>query len=230
MSITQPHQAFARITDHTAEYRGPGADAVDELHAATSDEIRTAVLRRTAWEAQRLGAPVEVLTTGSHGEHRMTVSPDGHVTGTAGMTSVTEATAATPDSIPSSSTDSPESLATVPGTSATTGPRAPARSSFVASATPTATSPTPITRLGIRMKPTAAQAQEAAAVRATSKHWGGCRSIAIVNGKGGVGKTMTAAMLAAVFARNGGGSVLAWDNNDTRGTLGWRTEASSHDA
>lgn len=35
---------------------------------------------------------------------------------------------------------------------------------------------------------------------------------------------MTSAMLAAVFARNGGGSVLAWDNNDTRGTLGWRTE------
>jgi MinD-like ATPase involved in chromosome partitioning or flagellar assembly len=51
-----------------------------------------------------------------------------------------------------------------------------------------------------------------------------------VNGKGGVGKTMTSAMLAAVFARNGGGGVLAWDNNDTRGTLGWRTEASHHDA
>ncbi len=41
---------------------------------------------------------------------------------------------------------------------------------------------------------------------------------------------MTSAMLAAVFARNGGGGVLAWDNNDTRGTLGWRTEPSQHDA
>jgi len=41
---------------------------------------------------------------------------------------------------------------------------------------------------------------------------------------------MTSAMLAAVFARNGGGGVLAWDNNDTRGTLGWRTESSHHDA
>src|SRR3546814_9889257 len=41
---------------------------------------------------------------------------------------------------------------------------------------------------------------------------------------------MTTAMRAAVFARHGGGSVLAWDNNDTRGTLGWRTETGPHDA
>ena len=37
-------------------------------------------------------------------------------------------------------------------------------------------------------------------------------------------------MLAAVFARNGGGPVLAWDNNETRGTLGWRTEQGPHEA
>jgi MinD-like ATPase involved in chromosome partitioning or flagellar assembly len=37
-------------------------------------------------------------------------------------------------------------------------------------------------------------------------------------------------MLAAVFARNGGSGVLAWDNNETRGTLGWRTEQGPHDA
>ena len=40
---------------------------------------------------------------------------------------------------------------------------------------------------------------------------------------------MTTAMLAAVFARYGGGNVLAWDNNDTRGTLGWRTEQGLYD-
>ncbi|MET0480319.1 MAG: AAA family ATPase, partial [Mycetocola sp.] len=63
-----------------------------------------------------------------------------------------------------------------------------------------------------------------------SRHWSGPRSISIVNGKGGVGKTVTTAMLAAVFARYGGIGVLAWDNNDTRGTLGWRTEKNWHDA
>jgi MinD-like ATPase involved in chromosome partitioning or flagellar assembly len=54
--------------------------------------------------------------------------------------------------------------------------------------------------------------------------------IAVVNGKGGVGKTPTTAMLSAVYARYGGGSVLAFDNNDTRGTLGWRTEQGTHEA
>jgi putative peptide zinc metalloprotease protein len=63
-----------------------------------------------------------------------------------------------------------------------------------------------------------------------SRHWSGPRTISIVNGKGGVGKTVTTAMLAAVFARCGGIGVLAWDNNDTRGTLGWRTEKNRHDA
>jgi len=67
-------------------------------------------------------------------------------------------------------------------------------------------------------------------VQAVSQHWPGPRKISIVNGKGGVGKTLTTAMLTAVFARHGGAGVLAWDNNDTRGTLGWRTEKGPHDA
>ncbi len=67
-------------------------------------------------------------------------------------------------------------------------------------------------------------------VRLVSQHWAGPRKIGVVNGKGGVGKTMTTASLAAVFARYGGAGVLAWDNNDTRGTLGWRTEQGPHEA
>ncbi|SJM45307.1 ATPases involved in chromosome partitioning-like [Actinomycetales bacterium JB111] len=33
-----------------------------------------------------------------------------------------------------------------------------------------------------------------------------------------------------MLARYGGAGVLAWDNNQTRGTLGWRTEQGPHDA
>jgi len=67
-------------------------------------------------------------------------------------------------------------------------------------------------------------------VRATSRHWPGPRTIAIVNGKGGAGKTPTTVILSSLFARNGGSGVLAWDNNETRGTLGWRTEQGPHEA
>ena len=87
-----------------------------------------------------------------------------------------------------------------------------------------------LTRLGIRMAPSREEREERIDVAGVSQHWPGPRTIAIVNGKGGAGKTPTTVCLAAVFARFGGAGVLTWDNNQTRGTLGWRTEQGPHDA
>lgn len=84
--------------------------------------------------------------------------------------------------------------------------------------------------LGIRLQPSVRERAVRADIAAVSRHWPGPRTIAVVNGKGGANKTPTAVLLAAVFARNGGGPVLAWDNNETRGTLGWRTEQGPHEA
>ncbi len=85
------------------------------------------------------------------------------------------------------------------------------------------------TRLGIRSSPSETERAERADVRAISRHWPGPRTVAVVNGKGGAGKTPTTVVLAALFARQGGSGVLAWDNNETRGTLGWRTEKGPHE-
>lgn len=82
----------------------------------------------------------------------------------------------------------------------------------------------------LRVPPSRAEREQRFLQQMVSRRWLGPCTISIVNGKGGVGKTVTTAMLAAVFARYGGISVLAWDNNDTRGTLGWRTEKNWHDA
>ncbi|WP_052460905.1 MinD/ParA family ATP-binding protein [Microbacterium gorillae] len=87
-----------------------------------------------------------------------------------------------------------------------------------------------LAKMGFNVAPSAAEAAEREDVARVSRHWAGPRTIAIVNGKGGASKTPTTAMLSAVFARNGGSGVLAWDNNETRGTLGWRTEQAQHDA
>lgn len=84
--------------------------------------------------------------------------------------------------------------------------------------------------IGLRVPPNSAERREREDIAAVSRLWSEPRTIAVVNGKGGSGKTPTAILLAAVFARRGGAGVLAWDNNQTRGTLGWRTERSEHDA
>ncbi len=87
-----------------------------------------------------------------------------------------------------------------------------------------------MTRMGLRMAPSADERAERADQMAVAEHWPGPRTIAVVNGKGGSGKTPTTILTAAVFARFGGAGVLAWDNNQTRGTLGWRTEQGPHEA
>lgn len=85
-----------------------------------------------------------------------------------------------------------------------------------------------MSRMGLRMSPSESEMAERADIHAVSQHWPGPRTIAVVNRKGGANKTPTVAALAAVFARYGGGGVLAWDNNENQGTLGWRTEQGPH--
>ncbi|MBG6191718.1 MinD-like ATPase involved in chromosome partitioning or flagellar assembly [Arthrobacter sp. CAN_A212] len=85
-----------------------------------------------------------------------------------------------------------------------------------------------MSRMGLRMGPSESEMAERADIHAVSQHWPGPRTIAVVNRKGGANKTPTVAALAAVFARYGGGGVLAWDNNENQGTLGWRTEQGPH--
>lgn len=85
-------------------------------------------------------------------------------------------------------------------------------------------------RIGIKSQPSEAELAERADIADVSRHWPGTRTIAVVNRKGGSAKTPTVASLSAVFARYGGGGVLAWDNNENSGTLPIRTEQEPHGA
>ena len=85
-------------------------------------------------------------------------------------------------------------------------------------------------RLGLKVQASQAQSQQWEDERTVSQHWPGPRTIAVLNGKGGAGKTPTSILLASNFARLGSGSVVAADGNVTRGTLGWRTEQGPHNA
>ena len=87
-----------------------------------------------------------------------------------------------------------------------------------------------VAKFGLKVEPSEAERAERVDQDVVSQHWAGPRTIAVVNGKGGAGKTPTTICLSATFAKWGGIGVLAWDNNQTRGTLGWRTERGGHEA
>ncbi|MDP9987383.1 cellulose biosynthesis protein BcsQ [Arthrobacter oryzae] len=86
-----------------------------------------------------------------------------------------------------------------------------------------------LTRLGFRMDPSNEELSEREDIRTVSQHWPGPRTIAVVNRKGGANKTPTVVMLSAILARYSGAATVAWDNNESQGTLGWRTEKGAHD-
>ncbi len=86
-----------------------------------------------------------------------------------------------------------------------------------------------LTRLGFRMNPSPEELAEREDIRTVSQHWPGPRTVAVVNRKGGANKTPTVVMLAAILARYSGAATVAWDNNESQGTLGWRTEKGAHD-
>jgi MinD-like ATPase involved in chromosome partitioning or flagellar assembly len=60
------------------------------------------------------------------------------------------------------------------------------------------------------------------------RNFGGLRQVTVVNPKGGAGKTVAALLLAMTFGQRRGGYVLAWDNNETQGTLGMRAHQDYH--
>ncbi|WP_431779484.1 AAA family ATPase [Microbacterium aurantiacum] len=230
MSLDTTLRAYATVTGSTATFTTP--EGLEEpLEAPPSDDIRQMVMRRAAAEALRSGMPVELVTTGDRGQHTLRIDADGTIaTGAANPADSAPATA----DLESPSQQGREVNTEAPGRAPLRNQRAPeppSRPSFID--TSSAAEPKAggwrgfFARLGFGPSPAELGRREDE--REVSQQWAGCRTIAIANGKGGVGKTMTTAMLAAVFGRYGGGNVLAWDNNDTRGTLGWRTEAGRYD-
>ena len=85
-----------------------------------------------------------------------------------------------------------------------------------------------LSRMGFNMEPSAQEVEERNWRRTVGTRLDESKTISVVNGKGGANKTPTAVLLSAVFGRNSGDPVLVWDNNGTRGTLGWRTVQGPH--
>ncbi|CAM5788474.1 MinD/ParA family ATP-binding protein [Cellulomonas persica] len=76
--------------------------------------------------------------------------------------------------------------------------------------------------------PGRAERQRRVQVAAVRRTFDGPRTVVVLNPKGGAHKTTATMLLAATFGLQRGGYTLAWDNNETRGTLGWRSAHTDH--
>ncbi|WP_444546008.1 chromosome partitioning protein [Virgisporangium aliadipatigenens] len=65
-------------------------------------------------------------------------------------------------------------------------------------------------------------------VETVRRNFGGLRQVTVVNPKGGAGKTVAVLLMSMTFGQRRGGYVLAWDNNETQGTLGMRAQQDFH--
>ena len=215
-------------------------DGVKHDVTGTDDaNVRGQILTQVTGRARIHGRPVLLVTDDELGQGRLHVHPNGKVEavgdfvyndlGTTPAPTVTELAAASAE--PMSLPLTPIRVAVEP---IVTSERRIARASFLVQETPQEPASTGwrglLSRAGINVAPSAEEMAERADVHLVSQHWAGPRTISMANGKGGANKTPTTALLAGVFARYGGSGVLAWDNNETRGTLGWRTEQGGHDS
>ncbi len=213
-------------------------DGVPETFAAESTErLREAVLGRVGEIAAAAGRPVRLTVSDEEGDWLLAVQPDGSI-GDEEALSVAHGAEHAPVSSRDATTSegaTRESATGEPVPSGAATLETPSRESFLYVERPRPDRAKQgfrgaLARAGMPVSPSASELRERAELDAVSRHWAGPRTIAIVNGKGGANKTPTTALLSAVFARNGGSGVLAWDNNETRGTLGWRTEKDDHDS
>lgn len=156
-------------------------------------------------------------------------------------TSGTPAAAVTPPPVPPHSTNFIEPPAADPGEHVEPTPPQeaplPTLADFHATQPPPAVGPAQhgfrglITRSTggvITMQPGKPELRHREAVASVTRSLSGPRTICIINPKGGAHKTTAAMLIAATFGMHRGGYTLAWDNNETRGTLGWRAHKSRH--
>jgi MinD-like ATPase involved in chromosome partitioning or flagellar assembly len=80
----------------------------------------------------------------------------------------------------------------------------------------------------VQPQPSRAERRHEEERAAVQREFGGPRTIAFLNPKGGAAKTTSVLAAGYTFGTVRGGGVVAWDNNETRGTLGIRGTRSTH--
>jgi MinD-like ATPase involved in chromosome partitioning or flagellar assembly len=80
----------------------------------------------------------------------------------------------------------------------------------------------------VKMAPGRREQEMRRDIEMVRRNFGGLRQVTVINPKGGAGKTVAVLLLGMTFGQRRGGYVLAWDNNETQGTLGMRAQQDFH--
>lgn len=237
--MTETVPVFPRIeatiaADHTGAV---AINGVSQAVSGTDDQaVRAEIIALVTATATEFNRPVRLTTRDALGEQELAVYPDGHVEALTALTEPPAFTSAA--SIPQASD---EDAATQPSPNVVPAPaRAAARltlDDFLQSrpAAPVGPATTgwqgSVRRLSgglISPKPSSFELRHRSAIERVQRSLRGPRTVVVINPKGGAHKTTATLLLAATFGTHRGGSTLAWDNNETRGTLGWRGQPARH--
>ncbi|WP_104129571.1 cobalamin biosynthesis protein CobQ [Cryobacterium sp. N21] len=211
---------------------------------ADEQAVRAEILTLVTVTATDMGRPVRLNTRDRLGEQLLAVYPDGHVEALSDR--ATAATAGAPVPAPvdpvsrvadpnvhsAQSPDHPEHLER---------PEDPAArltlKDFLQSQPAALVGPAEMGWQGtvrrltgglVSVGPGVAELTHRSAIDRVQQSLRGPRTVVVINPKGGAHKTTATLLLAATFGTYRGGYTLAWDNNETRGTLGWRAQPARH--
>ena len=242
--MTDAVPTFPRI-EATIAADQTGVVAINGVSQAVSgaddQAVRAEIIALVTATAIEFNRPVRLTTRDALGEQILAVYPDGHVEA---LTGLTEPAAFSPAAVSSVPSIPQPSVPATDGQPLPNGAPTPAHASvrptlddFLQSrpAAPVGPATTgwqgSVRRLSgglISPKPSSFELGHRSAIERVQRSLRGPRTVVVINPKGGAHKTTATLLLAATFGTHRGGSTLAWDNNETRGTLGWRGQPARH--
>ena len=247
--MTDAVPTFPRI-EATIAADQTGVVAINGISQAVSgaddQAVRAEIIALVTATAIEFNRPVRLTTRDALGEQILAVYPDGHVEALTGLTepAAFSPTAVNPAAVSSAASISQHSAPGASGQPSPNGAPTPAHASvrptlddFLQSrpAAPVGPATTgwqgSVRRLSgglISPTPSSFELGHRSAIERVQRSLRGPRTVVVINPKGGAHKTTATLLLAATFGTHRGGSTLAWDNNETRGTLGWRGQPARH--
>lgn len=194
------------------------------FESSDENELRRMIVNRASEYAVEVNASFVILNTRDHeGEERFGVTAEGKIKPLPEDEEKTEASAPKDESVEQTTSSNPATPA-------------PTVADFLTTAPPVAEGPAQegwrgaiVQLTGMKLGPSKTELRHREAKRQAQRSYGEPKTIVVLNPKGGTEKTTTVLSLGEAFGTLRGGSVLSWDVNETRGTLGWRAPLPGHD-